>query len=156
MTLFLAGTINPVFSQEHSHQFCSFEIGPGSELNGSYDFRIVEDQTFAYYDFENDQFVIEIHGDNYMDAMLIIEKADTGTHSFTMEMQVAIEMSTNKGEDYVVFDNYEENGGGHIHIDHLDDPEGIVSGTFSGKFFDGATDEDRSVQVEGSFAVRRQ
>ena len=72
------------------------------------------------------------------------------------EMQVTIEMSANKGEDYFVFDNFEENGGGYIHIDRLDEPEGIVSGTFSGKFFDGATGEDRSVQLEGSFAVRRQ
>ena len=154
--LFSAGFIYPVFSQENMHQYCSFDIGPGSVLSGSYKFSIVEDQSFAYNDYENEQFVIEIHGDNYMDAMLIIERPDTGKHVFSMEMQVAIEMSTNHGEDYYVFDNYQENGGGYIQIDRLDDPEGIVSGSFSGIFFDGASDEDRSVRVDGRFAVRRQ
>jgi hypothetical protein len=156
MILVLAGCIGHVYSQGSGNVYCSFDIGPGSALSGSYEFRIVEDQSFAYHDFENEQFVIEIHGDNYMDAMLIIERPDTGKHVFSMEMQVAIEMSTNDGEDYFVFDNYRENGGGYIQIDRLDDPEGIVSGSFSGIFFDGATDEDRSVRVEGRFAVRRQ
>jgi len=156
MALILAGYTGHAYSQGSQNLYCSFEIGPGSALSGSYEVSIMEDQAYAYYDHENEQFVIEVHGDNYMDAMLIIERPDTGKHDFTMEMQVAIDMSTNEGEDYFGFENYQENGGGYIQIDQLDDPGGTVSGSFSGIFSDGATDEDRSVQVSGSFAVNRQ
>ncbi len=136
-------------------QVCSFTLGSGSPLSGSYEVQASEDEAFAYMDTENDQFVIEIHGENYIDVMLIIEKPVTGRHFFTMEMQVAIDVSNNEGEDYFGFDNYQEEGGGYIQIDRLDDIGGMVSGSFSGRFNDGSTNEDRPVQIDGSFTVTR-
>jgi hypothetical protein len=114
-----------------------------------------EDQAFAYNDLENEQFVIEIHGDNYIDIMLIIEKPLPGKHPFTMEMQVALDISKNNGEDYIGFDNHQEEGGGYIQIDRLDDIGGIVSGSFSGIFNDGSAADDRTVVIDGSFSVKR-
>lgn len=154
-TLFFAGSMCQLYSQASTNSYCSINIGPGSELSGFYEFHVAEDQSYAYHDHENEQFVIEIHGENFMDAMLIIERLDTGRHDISMEMQVSIEMSTNDGEDYFIFNNYQENGGGYIQIDRLDEPDGIVSGSFSGTFSDGATHEDRSIQLDGRFAVSR-
>ena len=146
--------LHPAFAQESESLYCSFEVGPGSPLSGTYQVEFSEDQAFAYNDFENDQFVIEINGDNYISLMLIIEKPELGQHVFTMEMQVAIDISVNEGEDYYGFDNYQEEGGGYIQIDRLDNPdEGVVSGSFSGKFNDGSTDSDQPVQLNGSFSV---
>jgi hypothetical protein len=136
-------------------QVCSFVVGSGSPLSGSYVVSASEDQAYAYDDFENDQFVIEIHGDNYMDVMLIIEKPVPGKHPFTMEMQVAIDVSKNDGEDYFGLDNYQEEGGGYIQIDRIDDIGGIVSGSFSGKFNDSSTEDDRPVNIDGRFSVTR-
>lgn len=137
-------------------QACSFVIGSGSPISGSYVVNAMEDQAFAYDDFENEQFVIEIHGDNYIDVMLIIEKPELGKHIFTMEMQVAIDLSKDEGEDYFGLDNHQEEGGGYIQIDRLDDIGGIVSGNFRGKFNDSSTEGDRPVDVEGRFSVTRE
>ena len=136
-------------------QACSFVVGSGSPLSGSYVVSASEEQAYAYNDFENDQFVIEIHEDYYIDIMLIIEKPVTGKHPFTMEMQVAIDVSKNDGEDYFGLDNYQEEGGGYIQIDRIDDIGGIVSGSFSGKFNDSSTEDDRPVTVDGRFSVTR-
>ena len=153
----LLSAFSQLFSQDSGDQYCFFEIGQGSPLSGTYQVIISEDQAYAYNDFENEQFVIEIHGDNYMGLMLIIEKPELGKHPFTMEMQVAIDISPNEGEDYFGFDNHQEEGGGYIQIDRLDDPEeGFVSGSFSGIFNDGSTDTDQTVQVAGSFSVKRE
>ncbi len=135
---------------------CSFVIGPGSPLSGSYVVNAMEDQAYAYDDTENDQFVIEIHGDNYIDIILIIEKPVTGKHPFSMEMQVAIDLSTNDGEDYFGLDNHLENSGGYIQIDRLDGIGGIVSGSFQGKFNDYSSGDDRVVDLEGRFSVKRE
>jgi len=54
-------------------QVCSFVVGTGSPNSGTYVVNALEDETYAYDDTENEQFVIEIHGDNYIDIMLIIE-----------------------------------------------------------------------------------
>jgi hypothetical protein len=136
-------------------QACSFVVGSGSPLSGNYTISASEDQAFAYNDIENEQFVIEIHGENYLDVMLIIEKPVTGKHTFTMEMQVAIDVSKNDGEDYFGLDNYQEEGGGYIQIDRIDDIGGIVSGSFSGKFNDSSTEDDRPVNIDGRFSVTR-
>ena len=64
-------------------QVCSFTIGSGSPYSGTYVVNALEGESFAYNDTENEQFVIEIHGDNYIDAMLIIEKPVPGKHTFT-------------------------------------------------------------------------
>ena len=136
-------------------QACSFTVGTGSPNSGTYVVSAQEDQAFAFNDIDNEQFVIEIHGDNYIDVMLIIEKPALGIHTFTMEMQVAIDVSKNEGEDYFSFDNYQEEGGGQIQIDRIDDLGGIVSGSFSGQFNDGSTDDDRPVNIEGRFSVKR-
>ncbi len=136
-------------------QVCSFKVGTGSPNAGTYIVSALEDEAYAYNDVENEQFVIEIHGDNYIDVMLIIEKPVIGKHNFTMEMQVAIDVSKNEGEDYFSFDNYQEEGGGHIQIDRIDDLGGMVSGSFSGQFNDGSTDDDRPVNIEGRFSVKR-
>jgi hypothetical protein len=136
-------------------QHCSFTVGSGSPNSGTYVVEAQEDQAFAYYDTENEQFVIEIHGDNYIDVILILEKPATGRHPFSMEMQVAIDVSKNEGDDYFGFDNYQEEGGGYIQIDRLDDIGGTVVGSFGGQFNDGSTEEDRPVQIEGSFSVLR-
>jgi hypothetical protein len=136
-------------------QVCSFVVGSGSPFSGSYVVSASEDQAFAYNDLENEQFVIEIHGDNYIDIMLIIEKPLPGKHPFTMEMQVALDISKNNGEDYIGFDNHQEEGGGYIQIDRLDDIGGIVSGSFSGIFNDGSAADDRTVVIDGSFSVKR-
>jgi hypothetical protein len=87
--------------------------------------------------------------------MLIIEKPVTGKHTFTMEMQVAIDVSKNDGEDYFGLDNYQEEGGGYIQIDRLDDIGGIVSGSFSGKFNDSSTEDVMPVDIDGRFSVTR-
>ena len=153
-----SGIGSPVFSQRpvaSGGQACSFVVGSGSPLSGSYEVKASEDEAYAYMDEENDQFVIEIHGENYIDVMLIIEKPVLGKHPFTMEMQVAIDVSNNEGEDYFGFDNYQEEGGGYIQIDRLEDIGGMVSGSFSGTFNDGSTDGDKPVQIDGSFAVTR-
>jgi hypothetical protein len=139
-----------------SSQACSFVVGSGSPLSGTYVVNAMEDQAFAFDDTENDQFVIEIHGENYIDVMLIIEKPVSGKHTFTMEMQVAIDVSKNDGEDYFGLDNHQEEGGGYIQIDRLDDPGGLVSGSFRGIFNDSSTGDDRPVDVEGRFSVKRE
>lgn len=144
------------FSQEAQEQFCSFEVGSASPLSGNYQVSIPDGQAFAFYDNENEQFVIEIHGENYIDLMLIIEEAVTGDHPFTMEMQVAIDMSINEGEDYYGFDNHKEEGGGYIRIERLDDPGGIVSGSFSGQFNDSARGDDQPVRIDGRFSVKHE
>jgi hypothetical protein len=136
-------------------QVCTFTVGSGSPYSGTYVINSMEGESYAYNDFENEQFVIEIHGDNYIDAMLIIEKPVTGRHTFTMEMQVAIDISKNEGEDYYGFDNYREEGGGYIQIDRLDDEGGVVSGSFKGLFNDGSTEDDSPVNIEGRFSVKR-
>jgi hypothetical protein len=136
-------------------QVCSFTVGTGSPNSGTYIVSAQEDQAFAYKDIANEQFVIEMHGDNYIDVMLIIEKPVLGKHTFTMEMQVAIDVSKNEGEDYFGFDNHQEEGGGQIQIDRIDDLGGIVSGSFSGQFNDSSTDDDRPVNIEGRFSVVR-
>ena len=136
-------------------QACSFVVGTGSPNSGTYVVSASEDEAFAYDDIENEQFVIEIHEENYIDIMLIIEKPLTGKHPFTMEMQVAIDLSKNGGDDYIGFDNYQEEGGGYIQIDRLDDIDGIVSGSFSGLFNDSSTDDDNPVEIEGRFTVKR-
>lgn len=136
-------------------QVCTFTVGSGSPSSGTYVVEAQEDQAFAYLDTENDQFVIEIHGDNYIDVILIIEKPVTGKHTFSMEMQVAIDVSKNEGDDYFGFDNYQEEGGGYIQIDRLDGIGGKVTGSFSGQFNDGSTEDDRPVHIEGSFSVLR-
>ena len=137
-------------------QVCSFAIGSGSPLSGSYVVIAAEDQAFAYDDDENDQFVIEIHGDNYIDVMLIIEEPVRGKHTFTMEMQVAIDLSTNEGEDYFSFDNHLEEGGGYIQIDRMGGSGEMVSGSFRGKFNDNSSGDDRVVDIEGRFSVRHE
>ena len=136
-------------------QVCSFTVGGGSPNSGNYVVNALEDEAYAYNDTENEQFVIEIHGDNYIDVMLIIEKPVPGKHTFTMEMQVAIDISKNEGDDYFGFDNHQEEGGGYIQIDRMDGIGGIVSGSFSGQFNDGSTDDDRPVYIEGRFSVKR-
>lgn len=136
-------------------QVCSFVVGSGSPLSGSYLVNAQKEEAFAYMDTENDQFVIEIHGENYMDLMLIIEEPVVGRHIFTMEMQVAIDLSTNEGEDYFGFDNHQEEGGGYIQIDRLDKIGGTVSGSFQGSFNDSSTDGDNPVEVNGRFSVTR-
>lgn len=136
-------------------QACAFKVGAGSPLSGSYVVNSMEEEAFAYMDTENDQFVIEIHGENYVDVMLIIEKPVTGKHPFSMEMQVAIDLSLDDGQDYFGFDNRYEESGGYIQIDRLDEPGGIVSGSFHGVFNDSSTDEDKPVKVNGRFSVTR-
>jgi len=136
-------------------QVCSFVVGTGSPNSGTYVVSALEDEAFAYNDFENEQFVIEIHEENYIDIMLIIEKPAPGKHPFTMEMQVAIDLSKNGGDDYIGFNNYQEEGGGYIQIDRLDDIDGIVSGSFSGLFNDSSTEDDNPVEIEGRFSVKR-
>jgi len=136
-------------------QACSFVVGTGSPNSGTYVVSALEDEAFAYNDFENEQFVIEIHEEGYIDIMLIIEKPALGKHPFTMEMQVAIDLSKNGGDDYIGFDNYQEEGGGFILIDRLDDIDGIVSGSFSGLFNDSSTEDDNPVEIEGRFSVKR-
>lgn len=146
--------LSRAFAQEAEDLYFTFEVGPGSPLSGTYHIEFQEDQAFFYNDFENDQYVMEINGDNFISAMLIIEKPELGQHVFTMEMQVAIDISVNEGEDYYGFDNYQEEGGGYIQIDRLDDPGGIVRGSFSGKFNDGASDTDVPIQLDGRFSVK--
>jgi len=136
-------------------QVCSFVVGTGSPNSGTYVVNALEDETYAYNDTENEQFVIEIHGDNYIDIMLIIEKPVPGKHTFTMEMQVAIDVSKNEGDDYFGFDNHQEEGGGYIQIDRIDDIGGTVSGSFTGQFNDSSTEDDRTVNIEGRFSVKR-
>lgn len=136
-------------------QVCSFVVGTGSPNSGTYVVNALEDETYAYDDAENEQFVIEIHGDNYIDIMLIIEKPVPGKHTFTMEMQVAIDISKNEGDDYFSFDNHQEEGGGYIQIDRMDDNGGTVSGSFSGQFNDSSRGDDTPVNIEGRFSVKR-
>jgi len=136
-------------------QVCSFVVGTGSPNSGTYVVNALEDESYAYNDTENEQFVIEIHGDNFIDVMLIIEKPVLGKHTFTMEMQVAIDVSKNEGDDYIGFDNHQEEGGGYIQIDRMDDIGGTVSGSFSGQFNDSSTEDITPVNIEGRFSVKR-
>jgi hypothetical protein len=136
-------------------QVCSFVVGTGSPNSGSYVVSALEDEAFAYNDVENEQFVIEIHEENHIDIMLIIEKPTLGKHPFTMEMQVAIDLSKNDGDDYIGFDNYQEEGGGYIQMERIDDKGGMVSGSFSGLFNDSSTEDDKPVHIEGQFSVTR-
>ena len=146
--------LHPAFAQEADSTYFTFEIGPGSPMSGTYQIEFQEDQAFFYNDFENDQYVMEFNGDNFISAMLIILKPELGKHPFTMEMQVAIDLSPNEGEDYYTFDNFQEEGGGYIQIDRLDDPGGLVRGSFTGKFWDGSTDSDQPILLAGSFSVK--
>lgn len=152
--LALSLLLYPAFAQEADNTYFTFDVGPGSPLSGSYQIEFQEDQAFFYNDFENDQYVIEFRGDNFISAILIILKPELGIHPFIMEMQIAIDLSTNEGEDYYTFDNYQEEGGGYIQIDRLDDPGGIVSGSFTGKFWDGASDSDVPIHLDGRFSVK--
>ena len=138
-----------------SSQVCSFVVGTGSPNSGTYVVNALEDETYAYDDTENEQFVIEIHGDNFIDVMLIIEKPVLGKHTFTMEMQVAIDVSKTEGDDYIGFDNHQEEGGGYIQIDRMDDIGGTVSGSFSGQFNDSSRGDDTPVNIDGRFSVKR-
>jgi len=135
-------------------QVCSFVVGPGSPYTGSYTVTAAKEEAFAYNDVENEQFVIEITGEN-INVMLIVEKPVPGKHTFTMEMQVAIDIRKNNADDYDGFDNYQEEGGGYIQIDRIDDNGGIVSGSFSGKFNDSSTADLKPVQIDGKFSVQR-
>jgi len=136
-------------------QVCAFTVGSRSPNSGTYVVNALEDETYAYNDTENEQFVIEIHGDNYIDVMLIIENPVLGKHTFTMEMQVAIDVSKNEGDEYFGFDNHQEEGGGYIQIDRMDDIGGTVSGSFSGQFNDSSTEDITPVNIEGRFSVKR-
>ena len=158
LIILFAGITNTAFSQLPAltaSQACSFVVGTGSPNSGTYVVSAIEDEAFAYNDFENEQFVIEIHEEGYIDIMLILEKPVLGKHPFTMEMQAAIDLSKNGGDDYIGFDNYQEEGGGYIQIDRLDDIDGIVSGSFSGLFNDSSTEDDNPVEIEGRFSVKR-
>lgn len=137
-------------------QVCSFNVGTGSPNSGNYVVTANEDVAFAYNDVENEQFVIEIRGDNYIDLMLIIEKPVKGKHPFTMEMQVSINISINDGEDYFSFENHQEEGGGYIQIDRIDDKSGgKVTGSFNGLFSDSSRGDEKPVSVKGKFSVKR-
>ncbi len=157
--LFTVGLVNLSFSQETSSitgtQVCSFNVGSGSPNSGNYVVNAEENEAFAFNDFENDQFVIEIRGDNFIDIMLIIEKPILGKHTFTMEMQVSIEISKNEGDDYFSFDNHMEEGGGFIQIDKIDEVGGKVTGSFTGLFNDSSTGDETPVSIKGKFSVKR-
>jgi hypothetical protein len=140
-----------VLQQEFEELMSIMDLGSGAEgdeteLSGSY----------AYDDTANDQFVIEIHGDNYIDIMLILEEAVEGKHTFTMEMQVAIDLSNNEGEDYFGLDNHQEEGGGYIQIDQMGDSGELVIGSFHGQFNDYSSGDDRVVNIDGRFSVIRE
>ena len=159
LILFMTGFVNSAFSQIPASlsgtQVCSFNVGKGSPNSGSYVVKAKEDEAFAFNDVENEQFVIEIRGDNYIDVILIIEKPILGKHPFTMEMQVSIDISKNGGEDYFSFDNHQEIGGGYIQIDRIDEVGGKVIGSFSGLFNDSSTGDEKPVSVKGIFSVKR-
>jgi hypothetical protein len=137
--------------QEQQVSYCSFTVFDGPN-KGNYEILFDEESGYCYNDFENSQYVIEIHGSNYIDLMIILENLEIGRHNFSMEMQIAIDMSLNDGEDYFTLDNYYENREGFIEIEKIN--KGYIYGRFEGLFGDGSVEEDYSMQMEGAFAVR--
>lgn len=134
---------------------CSFVVGEGSPNSGSYVVTASEENAIAFDDTENEQFVIEINGDNNIDIMLIIEEPVVGKHVFSMEMQVAIDIVNSDESDSISFDNYVEEGGGYIEIDRIDTIGGKVSGSFSGNFNDSSMGEQTPIKINGEFSVKR-
>ena len=153
IVVFLFGNMNVNHAQDLTdNKVCIFEIAPGSPFSGKYIVEANEDQAFAYNDVENDQFAIEIHSDAYIDMMLIIENLSEGEHPFSMEYQVAIDISKDEGENYRTFHNRYENKEGHINIELIDKEKGFIQGSFSGLFFDDTSEVN--VELKGTFRVR--
>ena len=133
---------------------CSFTIGDGSSFSGTYNVEVDEGGAFAYHDFENEQFVIEINGNNYISIMLILESLTEGKHIFSMEMQASIDLSKDGGDNFVNFSNFREEGGGHIQIDKIDKDNAKLTGSFSGIFHEDTAPEGVTVEISGTFNVK--
>ncbi|MGB5667281.1 MAG: hypothetical protein WBM53_10565 [Maribacter sp.] len=134
-------------------EVCSFTIGDGSSFSGTYVVEVDEGGAVAYNDFENSQFVIEINGNNNISIMLILESLTEGKHVFSMEMQVAMDISKDGGDSYVGFSNYKEEGGGYIQIDKIDKDNAKLLGGFSGTFHEDTAPEGVNVELSGAFNV---
>jgi len=134
-------------------EVCSFTIGEGSSFSGTYVVEVDEGSAIAFNDFENSQFVIEIIGNNNISIMLILESLTEGKHVFSMEMQVAIDISKDGGNSYVGFSNYKEEGGGYIQIDKIDKDNAKLLGGFSGIFHEDTAPEGVNVELSGAFNV---
>ena len=134
-------------------EVCSFTIGDGSSFSGTYVVEVDEGGAIAYDDFENSQFVIEINGNNNISIMLILEGLTEGKHVFSMEMQAAIDISKDGGNNYVGFSNYKEEGGGYIQIDKIDRDNAKLLGGFSGIFHEDTAPEGVNVELSGAFNV---
>ena len=134
-------------------EVCSFTIGDGSSFSGTYVVEVDEGGAFAFNDFENSQFVIEINGNNNTSIMLILESLTEGKHVFSMEMQVAIDISKDGGDNFVGFSNYREEGGGYIQIDKIDKDNAKLVGGFSGIFHEDTAPEGVNVELSGAFNV---
>ena len=134
-------------------EVCTFTIGAGSSFSGTYVVEVDEGGAIAFNDFENSQFVIEIIGNNNISLMLILERLTEGKHVFSMEMQVAIDISKDGGNSYVGFSNYKEEGGGYIQIDKIDKDNAKLVGGFSGIFHEDTAPEGVNVELSGAFNV---
>lgn len=154
MILFFC-TFSQTFAQDIiDDQVCTFTIGEGSTYSGTYVVDVIDDQAYGYQDYENNQYVIEIYGNNDITIMIILEQLAKGQHVFSMEMQVAIDISVDGGNNYVGFSNYTEEGGGYIQIDEIDKDQALLSGAFNGTFHEDMMPEGINVEVSGTFHVR--
>lgn len=136
------------------NKVCSFTIGDGSSFSGTYVVEVDEGGAFAYNDFENKQFVIEINGNNDLSIMLLLESLTEGKHVFSMEMQASIDISKDGGNNFVNFSNYKEEGGGYIQIDKIDKENAKLAGRLSGIFHEDTAPEGVNVEISGAFNVK--
>lgn len=133
---------------------CIFTIGGGSTFSGIHRVEVDDGNAYAYNDIENEQFVIEIHGNNFIDIMIILEDLHEGKHEILMEMQVAIDISKDEGENYTGFSNYREEGAGYIQIEEIDRENERMTGSFSGIFHEDGVPEGVNVEINGTFNVK--
>lgn len=136
------------------NKVCSFTIGDGSSFSGTHVVEVDEGGAVAFDDFENNQFVIEINGNNDISIMLLLESLTEGKHVFSMEMQASIDISKDGGDNFVNFSNYKEEGGGYIQIDKIDKDNAKLTGSLSGIFHEDTAPEGVNVEISGTFNVK--
>jgi len=136
------------------NKVCSFTIGDGSSFSRTHVVEVDEGGAVAFDDFENNQFVIEINGNNDISIMLLLESLTEGKHVFSMEMQASIDISKDGGDNFVNFSNYKEEGGGYIQIDKIDKDNAKLTGSLSGIFHEDTAPEGVNVEISGTFNVK--
>jgi hypothetical protein len=126
--------------------YCSFKFP-----NGTFDIIASQDESGAYID-DSGMLTVEVNGltkGNYTSLLLMIEDVSTGKHKWNSDGQIYLQSDNEDGSEIVHLQNYREEG--YIIIEQIND--NIVTGSFTGLFFDDNLESDKKVSVEGRFSV---